>query len=356
MSENEIAQKAWEQFNKDHDAVAFFDNVSSRPFPNGFVLPYYKARVLHKIGNDKDAAEQIAMAIKHFEGIVRSNRCNEDCGAKCGNHLYRLGYIINYNIGDIERTRLYGIKGSQYDPMQTDYDNDEFVNLYSFRRYNHYSIQDLINNEITVVSPSEMNDPFDSIYNLYRDVDNLTSIFLDKEDIPGFNDIFKYYRVRSFVKGNTSKNIKNILMWSHYTDGHKGFCIKYRLSKHFINGSTKNGHLCLKNIRYTNQPIVARCSSIDNDTAFVTKNIRWKYEQEARLISYDVSSESPFLAHPLDEASAIRAIYFGYKCETKVKETIHNIVKSKYPKCLFKQMTIDTSKNVYDLIELPYNN
>lgn len=28
MSEDEVAQKAWEQFNKDHDANAFLNNVS----------------------------------------------------------------------------------------------------------------------------------------------------------------------------------------------------------------------------------------------------------------------------------------------------------------------------------------
>ena len=356
MKEDEIAQKAWEQFNKDHDADAFFNNVSSVPFALGFRLLYYKALVLHKIKRDKEAAEQVALAIKHFEGIVRNNRCDENCSAKCGNFLYRLGYIINYNIGNIEQTKLYSIKGSQYDPLNSDYDNCDSVDLYSFRRYNQYSVQDLINNEITVVCPTEMNDPFDSIYNLYRDFDNLANICPDKEDVPGYHDMFNYYRVRSFVKGNSSQNTKNILMWSHYTDGHKGFCIKYHLSKHFINNPTENGHLCLKNIRYTNKPIVAKCSTIDNDTAYATKNIRWKYEHEARLISYDVSSESPFIALPLDDASSIKAIYFGYKCGIKEKETIYNIVKSQYPKCQFKQMTIDAATNIYKLIELPYNN
>lgn len=355
MTEDEIAEKAWKQYEKDKKVEDFFSNVSSVGYAFGFRLPYYKALVLHKNKRDKEATEHIALAIKHFEGIVRNNRCNENCSAKCGNQLYKLAYIINFNVGDLNRAKLYSIKGVQYDPMKSDYDDNDYIDLYSFRRYNQYSVQDLINNEITVVSPSEMNDPFDSIYNLYRDFDNLACICPNKEDIPGFYDMFNYYRVRSFVKGNSSRNIKNILMWSHYTDGHKGFCIKYRLSKYFINKPTENGHLCLKNIRYTNKPIVARCDSIDNDTAFATKNIRWKYEHEARLISYDVSTESPFLAHPLDKASSIKAIYFGYKCGAKEKETIYNIINSQYPKCQFKQMAIDTSTNIYELIELPYN-
>ena len=355
MTEDEIAEKAWKQYEQDKDTEAFFSNVSSVGYAFGFRLPYYKALVLHKNGRDKEAAGHIALAINHFEGILRNKRCNENCSAKCGNQLYRLGYTINYNIGDHNRTKQYSIKGVQYDPMESDYDDNDFVDLYSFRRYNQYSIQDLINNEITVVSPSEMNDPFDSIYNLYRDLDNLATIFSEENDILGFYDMFNYYRVRSFVKGNSSKNIKNILMWSHYTDGHKGFCIKYRLSKHFINTPTENGHLCLKNIRYTNKPIVARCNSIDNNTAFATKNKHWEYEQEARLISYDVSTESPFFAHSLDDTSSIKTIYFGYRCEMKTKETIYNIVKSKYPTCIFKQMTIDTSNNIYNLIAQPFN-
>lgn len=355
MSEDEIAQKAWEQFNKDHDADAFFKSVSSVGYALGFRLPYYKALVLHRTRRDKEAVQHIAFAIKHFEGSVRNHGCNENCSAKCGNFLYRLGSLICYNIGDKEQFKIYNVKGSQYDPMESDYDSSNYVDVYSFRRYNQYSVQDLINNEITVVFPSEMNDPFDSVYNLFRDIDNLAIICPDEEDIPGLHDMFNYYRVRSFMKGN-SNNIKNILMWSHYTDGHRGFCIKYRLSKHFINSSTENGHLCIKNIRYTNKPIVAKCNSIDDDIAFATKNIRWKNEEEVRLISYDVSTESPFLSHSLDSDSSIKAIYFGYKCGAKEKETIYSIVKSKYPKCQFKQMTIDTATNIYKPIEVPYNN
>lgn len=350
MNENEIAEKAWKQFEQDNDADAFFSNVSSVVYPFGFRLPYYKALVLHRKGRDKEAAKHIKLAISHFEGIVRNNKCDKNCNARCGNLLYRFGSIINYNIGNKDQVAVYNTKGTQYDPMPSDYADREYVNVFSFRRYNQYSIQDLINNEITVVCPSEMNDPFDSIYNLYRDIGNLEEICPTKEDIPGFHDMFNYFRVRSFVKGENVKNIKNILMWSHYADGHKGFCIKYHLSKHFIKHATPNGYLWLKNINYTNKPIAVNCAELDDNTAFSTKNSRWKYEHEVRLISYDVSTNSPYLAHPLDTDSFIDTIYFGYKCDSDTKRSIYNIVKHNNPNCSFKEMAIDTKANIYNLL------
>ena len=72
MTEDEIAEKAWKQYEQDKDAEAFFSNVSSVGYALGFRLPYYKALVLHKNGRDKDAAGYIALAISHFEGIVIS--------------------------------------------------------------------------------------------------------------------------------------------------------------------------------------------------------------------------------------------------------------------------------------------
>ena len=345
--EDIIAQMAWEQYSKDNDAEAFFENVSYIAFPLGFRLPYNKALVFHKTKRDKEASEQIDLAVRNFEGLLRNNRC-ANCKTACGNYLYRLGSIINHTLNNKEKTAEYNIKLSQYDPMTSDYDGKDYVDVFSFRRYNQYSIQDLINNEITVVFPSEMNDPFDSVYNVFREIDNLESICYEKDDALGYHDIFNYYRVRSFVKGNSIWNLKNILMWSHYTDGHKGFCIKYRLSKHFINTPTDNGYLCMNDIRYTSQPIPVNCD-VNGVTAFMTKNSRWQYEHEVRLISYDVSTESPYFAHPLDKDSFVSAIYFGYKCDEKVKDTIYNMVKSKYPKCSFWQMGIDKSKNVYEL-------
>lgn len=350
MNENEIAEKAWKQFEQDNDADAFFSNVSSVGYPFGFRLPYYKALVLHRKGRDNEAAGQIALAISHFEGIVNNNRCNKNCNARCGNLLYRFGSIINFNTGNKKQVAIYNTKGAQYDPMPSDYNDTDYVNVFSFRRYNQYSIQDLTNNEITVVCPSEMNDPFDSIYNLYRDIGNLEEICPAKEDIPGFHDIFNYFRVRSFVKGENNRNLRNILMWSHYADGHKGFCIKYHLSKHFINHPTSNGYLWLKNINYSDKPIAVNCAELDDNTAFATKNSRWKYEHEVRLISYDVSTNSPFLAHPLDNDSFIDTIYFGYKCDANTKRTICNIVKRNTPNCSFKEMAIDTKRNIYNLL------
>lgn len=84
-----------------------------------------------------------------------------------------------------------------------------------------------------------MNDPFDSIANLWSTESNLNNICTEEQHISSYSKSFQYFRIRSFVANkvtyDTDDNIlKKILMWSFYANEHKGFCIKYRLAKHFI--------------------------------------------------------------------------------------------------------------------------
>lgn len=82
-------------------------------------------------------------------------------------------------------------------------------------------------------------------------------------------------------------------MWSHYAGEHTGFCVKYKLSKHFIcqSGNATNEHMNLKKIIYTNKKINIISKSINSDLAFATKKRDWKYENEVRLIVYNPNKE-----------------------------------------------------------------
>lgn len=121
-------------------------------------------------------------------------------------------------------------------------DEKENAVLYSFRRFNEYTLTDLINNQITVCHSSKMNDPFDSIANIWGSEDNLRKICYSQDCdkyIPIFSESFKYSRIRSFIANRETYEaddniLSNILMWSFYADEHKGFCIRYRLSKHLF--------------------------------------------------------------------------------------------------------------------------
>ena len=258
---------------------------------------------------------------------------------------------IYAKIGDDETSLKYYQIGHYYGSfLKPDFDTDS-ITVFSFRRYNEYSLSDLINNTITVCPSTYMNDPLDSVINLWADEERLEKHCDDKKHIKPYCLSFNYYRIRAFCLGLTNKPIKNILMWSHYAGEHSGFCVKYKLSKHFISQSenTDNEHMYLKRINYTNMKIDVETKSINSNLAFATKKKDWKYENEVRLIVYNPNNSAPFYGVELDDASYIEAIYFGYRCPNSTINTIKNIFvhkRNNIPK-FFKMVLND--KDIYNL-------
>lgn len=278
------------------------------------------------------------------------------------NAAYSIGNLgeIFYCAGEIygrlgiQNESLKYYKKSHYHKsfLKSEFEKENKVTLFSFRKYNEYTLSDLINNTITVCSPKKMNDPFDSLINLWGSENNLKEICTDKMHIYPFSKSFDYFRIRCFSKSTGNTAIKNILMWSHYAGEHTGFCIKYKLSKHFIKQEENDNdeHMYLKKIIYKDEKIDLHIHSINTDLAFATKKKCWKYEDEVRLIAFNPNIEGDFQSIELDESSEIEAIFFGYKCSDLVINTIKNIFIQKkgirMPK--FYKMDLDIN-NVYKM-------
>lgn len=235
----------------------------------------------------------------------------------------------------------------------------ENVVVYSFRRFNEYCLSDLINDEITVCHPSVMNDPFDSIANLWSTENNLKNICTKKEHVSSYSKSFQYFRIRSFVANKDTyktddKILKKILMWSFYADEHKGFCVKYRLSKHFIK-QEKNTEYCnlrMIPVEYEESFGLEGTKSITTSNSYALKNKVWEYEDEVRLLSYNINSESKFLGIALSDdksnESKIEEIIFGLLCPEEHKKVIKNIVKG-YPYKIKLREIYRTDNNIYNL-------
>lgn len=207
------------------------------------------------------------------------------------------------------------------------------IRFFSFRKFNEYSISDLINNEVTVSRSTAMNDPVDSIINLWAQDENLKELCKDKKHIAPLVKSFDYYRIRSFCKGKGNSPVRNVLMWSHYADEHRGYCIKYRFSEHFIKQeeNTEHKNMYITQIHYANknERIDIRERRISTQLAYATKSKPWKYEDEVRLIVYDPNNTQDFLGIELDDDSSIEAIFFGCRCPKSTIKTIQNIIKNR---------------------------
>lgn len=257
---------------------------------------------------------------------------------------------------DISDQSLEYYKRSHYYKLflKTEFDNLSKISLFSFRRFNEYSLTDLINNTITVSPSIKMNDPFDSLINIWASEEMLrkTCHTPDSKHIEPFSKSFRFFRIRSFCGGRGNTPVWNHLMWSHYAGEHTGFCVKYKFSRHFIKQEENDSyeHMYLKKIKYSNNKIDLHTGTIDTNLAFATKNKCWKYENEVRLIAYNPDRTENFYGIPLDEQSEIEAIFFGYKCTEQNIATVKNLLarKDQTHKPKFYRMVLN-SHNIYRL-------
>ncbi|MDR1181623.1 MAG: DUF2971 domain-containing protein [Bacteroidales bacterium] len=212
------------------------------------------------------------------------------------------------------------------------YDNYEF---YSFRTCSEYSLNDLSKNTLTVANPMKFNDPMDCL--IYPWIENKRKEILDTEDLFTADLLMKaysYIKIRCFVRNRPlpTQEIEspfpytdvpeqyNLLMWGHYTNCHKGFCVKYQFPSDIVYEDTSLSNLTrLGNVQYVDK--VSIDSSLTLSDAFFKKSNVWNYENEVRLLHYDSSVEDDFKEIKLPDG-CVKEIYFGLKCLDEDKQKI----------------------------------
>lgn len=236
----------------------------------------------------------------------------------------------------------------------------ENIAVYSFRPVSNYALADLANGTITVARPTKMNDPFDSIANIWKKTDNLRKITNRKGHEDLLSESMNYYRIRSFVWSKETEAedyvLNNIRMWSAYAKDHYGFCVKYRLHKGFIHNVDTNNFTVrrLAPVKYIKEfQMNKTITAIDSYEAYNMKHECWKYENEIRLLSYNTSTGDDFYSEPMGSDAEIEEIIFGVMCSDEDKKKIFNILSSKDVK--FYRMEPNPAEDIYHLIKKEYN-
>ncbi|MGV8921279.1 MAG: DUF2971 domain-containing protein [Pseudomonas sp.] len=127
----------------------------------------------------------------------------------------------------------------------------EITSLYKYRAFNEFSLQMLINETAWFARPSSFNDPFDcgilideqkieesirsAIKEAYArngvDIAAIPQRDLEtkKEDKEAFYEYRNsvYNLIQETGVFSLSEINDDILMWAHYAESHKGFCIEY---------------------------------------------------------------------------------------------------------------------------------
>lgn len=79
----------------------------------------------------------------------------------------------------------------------------------------------------------------------------------------------------------TSEDQQNILMWTHYADHHKGYCLEF---DPLLDGRLHNVAQVLYQAEYPTINFFAEGASDHVDKALLTKHAGWGYEKEWRVI------------------------------------------------------------------------
>lgn len=154
------------------------------------------------------------------------------------------------------------------------------------------------------------------------------------------NNVDQSYRVGCLCTGN-----KNKLMWSHYGDGHKGFCIEYDFNScwNFLETVdllpvlySKERIVIPENIIFENNKKTWEIEDSCRNAlikSLITKDDVWNYENEWRIITRNSKTDGNIKMPP------ISCIYIGALCSIENKEQLIKIAREM--KIPVKEMKVD---------------
>lgn len=233
----------------------------------------------------------------------------------------------------------------------------ETIKLYQFRKFTNYTLANLLNKEITLSRPNQMNDIVDSLVFTWLESPRFGATTKYKGHLAPYKESFRDYRIASFCGDNPEENqyaVQNTLMWSHYADEHRGFCVEYLFHhddfrKDDFQELTASRLFKIK-YRKPTEPInfteQKPSGPFTTEKAFITKSQDWSYENEYRLLQYKPKQGALREQYKLSDNTKIVAIYFGYRCLDSDIQIIKRLLE--HTDIKFYKMEIDFS-DVYHL-------
>ena len=239
--------------------------------------------------------------------------------------------------------------------------------IYKYIPFNENALKLLINNEFYFSVPDNLNDPLDSkfdvlnflvndddIKNYYNKASDLTDE--EKQDYADYYikdpnrkyisgtiiydwivNLRKQYGITSFSEINN-----DILMWSHYANGHTGICLEFDWKK---DEKIFQG----KKVQYVDKlPVFdfSKNEKVDYHEVFFSKMNNWFYEQEIRSV-FKIEYLRTISFNP----KALSGIIFGEKISYENRKTLMKIIKihPDYENVIFYSSKTNLIKNKMEI-------
>lgn len=197
--------------------------------------------------------------------------------------------------------------------------------VFKFFSITEHNLNALTDRYIYLPHFSKFNDPFDCNFRLIDfKKQNKKSNQKKRERILFEN--FENIGISCFSRKNDS-----ILMWSHYAENHKGFCIEFHtnINTTGINPLDINYIKDFQNVNYYKNKKDALYHML------YSKSLEWEYEEELRLIKTNIEKDEDRRLYYSDED--IKAIYFGVNTDIKVIERVIEIINTKFSPLLINE-------------------
>lgn len=211
-------------------------------------------------------------------------------------------------------------------------------------------LQCLLDNYFWAPTASDLNDPSESyvnanfIKNAFNKMMGANKAHLSLENLLGMRKTVGVYSL--------SKNPLDELMWAYYANSHKGFCVEYDLGRLIFEARSD---WSVVDVVYRTEPSIITVEDLlfpDEGMLMIkkmigTKSLRWKHEQEIRIITttFGRNNYAP---------AAVSGIYFGCRCDEKFILKVRNSLKGRD----IKYYKIEFSPDSYSMEakELVYEN
>lgn len=197
-----------------------------------------------------------------------------------------------------------------------------------------YSLE---HNKIWFASAASQNDPYE-FKGIYLDNEKLLILGMPQDVIDSVSELLLKCTILTAFTANMNDNLP---MWAHYSNNHRGFCVKYKV-----------GHKqAIRNVTYEERRIPIACiltnfinaadqyttfSSADNyqkvqlystimHEIFFCKHKSWAYEHEYRAV-FPVEHETVGRNVDIGELGlSVSEIYCGINCNAKNKNRLAEI-------------------------------
>ncbi|CAM3237043.1 DUF2971 domain-containing protein [Moritella viscosa] len=280
--------------------------------------------------------------------------------------------------------------------------------LYKFSEVNDDKLESLSLNQLWFSKLNDLNDPFEGEYIISSEVSDSSDIvsaikgFINSqgsnvswelretykqldahsgEKLPekDLNEIVKFLDdcleehmqaakqlcACSFIqKSNDKDPLINNLMWSHYSDGLRGYCLKFDNDIIFKTLGTESNPIltritvdyvdavkAVNSIKYFSEnfhelfPGIFLPAKIKMYNLFSTKSKDWKYENECRLFA-GKSGQMPYSGEALIE------VIIGDKMKTKHLENLKINALKANPKVVFRTARVKTGTYDIELVDV----